>query len=204
MSQPVSVTIVNVGYRSTNYWVISAGTSRLLVDLGWPGTMGRMRANLRRMDVPIREIRYGLATHYHIDHAGVAQELKLAGVPLLVLDVQVTAIPLMKTWIKPQDHYLEIAMHDNVEISCDESRALLGRIGIPGEILHTPGHSDDSVSLLLDDGSVFTGDLPAPQHVGLEDPKVVHASWRLLRERGATRVYPGHGPVRRIEEYSIV
>lgn len=30
------VTIVNVGYRSTNYWVVSAGRSRLLVDLGWP------------------------------------------------------------------------------------------------------------------------------------------------------------------------
>lgn len=204
MSKPVSVTIVNVGYRSTNYWVISAGTSRLLVDLGWPGTMGRMRANLRRMDVPIAEIQYGLATHYHIDHAGVAQELKLAGVPLLVLDVQIRAIPLMKTWIKPQDQYLEVTMHDNVEISCDESRSLLERIGIPGEILHTPGHSDDSVSLLLDDGSVFTGDLTAPQYVGLEDPEVVHESWRLLRERGATRVYPGHGPVRPIDAYPIV
>lgn len=29
------VIIVNVGYRSTNYWVVSAGRSRLLVDLGW-------------------------------------------------------------------------------------------------------------------------------------------------------------------------
>jgi ribonuclease/clavin/mitogillin len=204
MSKPISVTIVNVGYRSTNYWVISAGTSRLLVDLGWPGTMGRMRANLKRMDVPIAEIQYGLATHYHIDHAGVAQELKLAGVPLLVLDVQAPAIPLMKTWTKPQDQYLEVIMHDNVEISCDESRSLLERIGIPGEILHTPGHSDDSVSLLLDDGSVFTGDLTAPQYIGLEDPEVVQESWRLLCERGATRVYPGHGPVRRIDEYFIV
>jgi len=203
MSRPISVTIVNVGYRSTNYWVISAGTSRLLVDLGWPGTMGRMRANLKRMDVPITEIHYGLATHYHIDHAGLAQELKLAGVPLLVLNVQVPAIPLMKTWTKPQDQYLEVTMHDNVRISCDESRSLLERIGIPGEILHTPGHSDDSVSLLLDDGSVFTGDLTAPQYIGLEDPEVVHESWRLLREHGATHVYPGHGPVRRIDEYSI-
>jgi ribonuclease/clavin/mitogillin len=204
MSKPISLTIVNVGYRSTNYWVISGGTSRLLVDLGWPGTMGRMRASLKRMDVPIAEIQYGLATHYHIDHAGVAQELKLAGVPLLVLDVQVSAISLMKTWTKPQDQYLEVTMHDNVEISCDESRSLLERIGIPGEILHTPGHSDDSVSLLLDDGSVFTGDLTAPQYIGLENPEVVQESWRLLRERGATRVYPGHGPVRWIDEYSIV
>jgi glyoxylase-like metal-dependent hydrolase (beta-lactamase superfamily II) len=194
---------VNVGYRSTNYWVVSAGRSRLLVDLGWPGSMGQMRANLRRMDVPLEEIRYGLATHYHIDHAGVAQELKLAGVVLLVLEVQVPAIPQMKTWIKPQDHYVEITTDDNVVISCDESRPLLAGIGIAGEILHTPGHSDDSVSLLLDDGSAFTGDLTPPQYIGMEDPEVVRRSWRLLRAHGASRVYPAHGPVRPIEAYGI-
>jgi ribonuclease/clavin/mitogillin len=198
----MSLTIVNVGYRSTNYWVISAGTSRLLVDLGWPGSMGKMLANLRRMDVPISEIRYGLATHYHIDHAGVAQEFKQAGVPLLVVDVQVAAIPHMKTWIKPHDQYLDITLHDNVEISLEESRSLLEGIGIPGEILHTPGHSNDSISLLIDDGSVFTGDLIAPQLVGMEDPEVVQESWRLIRERGGKRVYPGHGPVREIDEYA--
>jgi glyoxylase-like metal-dependent hydrolase (beta-lactamase superfamily II) len=192
------VTIVNVGYRSTNYWVISAGTTRLLVDLGWPGSMGMMRANLKRMDVPLQEIRYALATHYHIDHAGLGQELKQAGVPLLVLNVQVSAIPFMKTWIKPQDNYVEISLHDNVTITCAESRSLLERIGIPGEIIHTPGHSDDSVSLLLNDGSVFTGDLTHPAFIGVEDPAVVNASWQLLRERGATRVYPGHGPVRQM------
>jgi ribonuclease/clavin/mitogillin len=189
------VTIVNVGYRSTNYWVVSAGTSRLLVDLGWPGTMGRMRASLRRMDVPIQEIRYGLATHYHIDHAGLAQEFKQAGVPLLVLDVQVHTIPLMKRWTKPRDKYVHITLHDNVTISLPESRWVLERIGILGEIVHTPGHSDDSVSLLLDDGSAFTGDLPHPAFVGESDTAVVSASWRLLRERGATRVYPAHGSV---------
>lgn len=198
------VTIVNVGYRSTNYWVISAGTSRLLVDLGWPGMMGQLLANLRRMDVPLAEIRYGLATHYHIDHAGVAQELKLAGVPLLVMDVQVTAVPQMKQWTKPQDNYVDITLHDNVVIACAESRALLAGIGIAGEILHTPGHSDDSVSLLLDNGAVFTGDLTPPAFVGMEDPDVVAASWRLLRERGATRVYPAHGPIRPMEpEFTV-
>jgi ribonuclease/clavin/mitogillin len=188
------VTIVNAGYRSTNYWVVSAGRSRLLVDLGWPGSMGRMRASLQRKDVPIEELRYGLTTHYHIDHAGVAQELKQAGVPLLVLDVQVEAIPAMKRWTKPQDNYLDVTMDDNVVIPCSESRALLEGIGIPGQIVHTPGHSDDSVSLLLDDGSTFTGDLTHPAHIGLEDPAVVLASWRRLLERGARRIYPGHGP----------
>lgn len=196
MSRPSDITIVNVGYRSTNYWVVSAGTSRLLVDLGWPGTMGTMRANLVRMGVPLNEIKYGLATHYHIDHAGLAQELKMVGVPLLVLDVQVEAIPLMKSWTKPADRYVDITTHDNVTISFAESRAVLSRIDIAGEILHTPGHSDDSVSLLLDDGSVFTGDLTPPALVGENEAgAAAAASWRLLRDRGATRVYPGHGPV---------
>ena len=195
------LTIVNVGYRSTNYWVISAGTSRLLLDLGWPGTMGQMRASLKRKDIPLTEIRYALATHYHIDHAGLGQELKQAGVPLLVIDLQLPAIPLMKQHIKPQENYVEITTHDNVTISFDESRALLAEIGIPGEILPTPGHSDDSVSLLLDDGSVFIGDLSHPCWVELEDTEAVTASWQLLKDSGAKRIYPGHGPVRPLDAY---
>lgn len=187
-------TIVNVGYRSTNYWVVSAGTSRLLIDLGWPNTMGIMQANLRRMGIPLSEMRYALATHYHIDHAGLAQELKNAGVPLLVVDVQVASIPLIVRWTKPADRFVEIRTDDNVTISVEESGAVLGRLGIEGEIIHTPGHSDDSVSVLLDDGSVFTGDLTAPGVATDDQASVVMESWRRLRERGATRVYPGHGP----------
>lgn len=196
MRKQPPTTIVNVGYRSTNYWVISAGTSRLLVDLGWPGTMGTMRANLGRMDVPLNEIRYGLATHYHPDHAGLAEELKQAGVALLVLDVQIAAIPLLKTLVKPQDHYTPVTEQGNVVIPFAQSRAVLESIGIGGEFLPTPGHSDDSVSLLLDDGSAFTGDLTAPGFASEDDADTVAASWRRLRDRGATRIYPGHGPVR--------
>lgn len=198
MTQPTPTTIVNVGYRSTNYWVVSAGTSRLLVDIGWPGTLGTMKANLKRMGVPLHEIRYAFATHYHIDHAGLAEELKREGVPLLVLDVQVDAMPLMKVWTKPEDHYVDITAAGNVVIAPEESRVLLADIGIAGEIVHTPGHSDHCVSLLLDDGSVFTGDLP-PEPYAFDNP-VALATWRRLRERGATRVYPAHGPIRALDE----
>jgi ribonuclease/clavin/mitogillin len=198
MAEFIPVTIVNIGYRSTNYWVVSAGTSRLLVDIGWPGTLGNLKANLKMMDVPLCEIRYALASHYHIDHAGLAEELKMEGVPLLVLDVQVSAIPMMKTWTKPVDNYVDITEAGNVVISFEQSRQLLRQIGIAGEILHTPGHSDHCVSLLLDDGAVFTGDLP-PEAYAFDNP-IALASWRLLRARGAERVYPAHGPIRAMDE----
>ena len=196
MSTSAPVTIVNVGYHSTNYWVISAGRSRLLLDLGYPGTLGTLLANLKRMDIPLRDIQYGLATHYHIDHAGVAQELRQLGMPLLVLERQVVAVPEMKKWTKPHDGYVDITTHDAIVISFEESRRRLAEIGLAGEIISTPEHSDDSVSLLLDDGAVFTGDLPLWPMSHHDDAERVTARWRRLWEQGARRIYPGHGPVR--------
>ncbi len=198
-NDPVRYSIVNAGYRSTNFWVISAGRSRLLFDLGWPGTMGALMAGLRRLDIPLGEIRLGIASHFHIDHAGLAQELKLAGVRILVFETQADAVLPMKAFTKPQDHYLEFTTDDLVPVSLAISRRLLADIGITGEVLSTPGHSPDSVSLLLDDGSAFTGDLPPEEIPGAGDPALVAASWRLLRERGAKTVYPAHGPVRAMQ-----
>ena len=190
------VSIVNVGYRSTNFWVVSAGASRLLVDLGWPGTLTTLRANLDRMGVPIGEIRHGLATHYHIDHAGLSQELKALGMRLLVPDLQRPFIPRIVDHVKPADHFTPITLHDNTEFPIEQSRELLAGIGIGGNIVHTPGHSDDSVSLLLDDGSVFTGDLTHPTFITDDAMEVTTSSWQRLRDLGATTVYPGHGPIR--------
>lgn len=196
MAGSPATTIVNVGYRSTNLWVISRGKARLMVDLGWPGTMGTLRAQLKRMDIPLEKIGYGLATHYHIDHAGLAQDLKLAGMTLIVLETQIDSIPEMKRWTKPDDHYLEITPRDNLIIPTDASRGLLNEIGVAGEILSTTGHSADSVSLVLDDGSAFTGDLTWPGMATDESADAVAESWNKLRQSGATRIYPGHGPIR--------
>jgi glyoxylase-like metal-dependent hydrolase (beta-lactamase superfamily II) len=194
-------TIVNVGYRSTNFWVVSAGRSRLLVDLGWPGMLGPLLANLQRMDIPLSEVTHGMATHYHIDHAGCAQELKDRGMRLIVTPEQAEAIPAMKQWTRREDHYTEIATHDNLIVPIDRSRALLASLGIGGEFVHTPGHSSDSVTVVLDTGAAFTGDLTHPSMIAGEDPDLVAASWHALAELGVTTVYGGHGPVRPLSAF---
>jgi endoribonuclease LACTB2 len=188
--------LVNVGYRSTNYWLIGAGPQRLLVDLGWPGTLATMKAAWRRAGVPASEVCYGFATHYHMDHAGLAEELKREGMKLIVLEHQVPAIPAMRAHMKPSDHYLEITEAGNLVIAAADSRPLLAQWGFAGEIVPTPGHSDDSASLLLDDGSVFTGDLPPLRMATEAEMPEVTASWERLRSLGARTIYPAHGPVR--------
>jgi glyoxylase-like metal-dependent hydrolase (beta-lactamase superfamily II) len=146
------------------------------------------------MGVPLNEVTHGLATHYHLDHAGAAQDLKQRGMRLLVTEEQLAAIPAMKRHVKPADGYTEITLHDNVVITCAESRSYLAKLGIAGTIVPTPGHSDDSVTLLLDSGEAFTGDLTPPMLATEATADLVVRSWETLRARGATMVYPGHGP----------
>jgi glyoxylase-like metal-dependent hydrolase (beta-lactamase superfamily II) len=106
----------------------------------------------------------------------------------------------MQRHAKPADHYTAITLHDNVVVPIAESRAVLKSLGFEGQLVHTPGHSDDSVSLVLDSGEAFTGDLTWPAMIGPGNADVVMASWRALRDCGATTVYPGHGPVRPMPE----
>ncbi|MFN8582548.1 MAG: MBL fold metallo-hydrolase [Gemmatimonadaceae bacterium] len=198
MGSPSRATnVVNVGYDSTNYYVLGQGANRLLIDIGWPGTLAKLEAQLKRKDVRLRDIAWLLATHYHPDHAGAAQELKHAGTRLIVIDLQRSAIPTLKTWMKPSNQYQDINEHDNTELSCAASRAFLQSLGIPGEVVPTPGHSDDSVSVVLDDGAVFTGDLTLPGMADENAYDTVRRSWELLRSKGATQVHPGHGPAPR-------
>lgn len=134
------MTIVNVGYRSTNFWVLSAARSRLLLDLGWPGQVGALEAELRRKDILLKEISYGVATHFHMDHAGAAQDLKNKGMRLIVTHEQVTAARAMTQWKRTMPGYTEIDACDNLVIACSESRAVLAGLGMAGELIHTPGH----------------------------------------------------------------
>ena len=188
--------IVNVGYDSTNYYVLGQGDTRLLIDVGWPGTLPKLLANLKRKDIPLPAIRYLLVTHYHPDHAGLAQEVKAHGVKLIVLESQTQAIPVLKTHMKPINHYVDIRLDDNLNLTCEASRKFLKTLNLEGEIISTPGHSDDSVTLILDEGLAFTGDLIGPQHVADEARPQAELSWAKIRAHHIKTIYPGHGPIR--------
>jgi len=74
--------------------------------------------------------------------------------------------------------------------------------GVPGKVLFTPGHSMGSVSVLLETGDAFVGDLAMNGSLlrwgaGLpslaEDLEMVKESWALLLRQGARVIYPAHG-----------
>ena len=81
---------------------------------------------------------------------------------------------------------------DNLMLKFDESRKFLANLGINGEIISTPGHSDDSITLILDEGFVFTGNLQ-PRFMLPGEDKISHESWNKIYQHKITRIYPGHG-----------
>ena len=186
--------LVNVGYDSTNYYVISSpGNAKLLVDCGWPRTMGRLNSQLKRKSIALIEIRYLLVTHYHPDHGGLTQELRHTGVSLILMETQPPFVERMKNIMKPDSGYVEIELQGSTVLKFKESRAFLATIGINGEVLSTPGHTPDGVSLLLDDGEAFTGDLTRELQLD-ENDLTSKQSWSSIWSRGVTAVYPAHGP----------
>ena len=71
--------ILNVGYRSTNFYLIGENQPSLLVDIGWPGTLPTLLRIFKQKGVRLQNVPYMLATHYHPDHAGLIQELNKDG-----------------------------------------------------------------------------------------------------------------------------
>lgn len=185
--------IVNVGYQSTNYYAIDIKDGKLLLDCGWPGTLPQLSAECRRKRTSLQDIKYLLVTHFHPDHAGLAQELKKLGVKLILLDFQTGFIPQLTEFFKTKTYpYVEIEKNDNIIVKVEESRRFLSSLGIQGEIIHTPGHSHDSLTLILDEGFAFTGDLHPLFMIPQED-KVSRDSWDKIHKHKIKTIFPGHG-----------
>ena len=184
--------IVNVGYDSTNYYAIEFKAGKLLVDCGWPGTLPKLTAELKRKGIALGEIKYLLVTHFHPDHAGLTQELKQLGTKLLLLESQIDFIaPLGELFRKKTFPYVEITQNDNLILKFKQSRKFLAGLGMNGEIISTPGRSDDGVTLILDEGFAFTGDLH-PGFMDIEDVKT-RESWDKIYQHKITRIFSGHG-----------
>ncbi len=186
--------IVNVGYKSTNYYALEIKNGKLLFDCGWPGTMPQFTAELRRKSLMPTDVKCVLVSHFHTDHAGLVQEFKNLGAKFVLLESQVNFIKTLNDFHKRKKiPFTEISEAGNFILKFEDSRKFLALIDITGEIIPTPGHSDDSITLVIDEGLAFIGDLHLPQMVPEEQFDITQKSWNRIREHKIRRIYPAHG-----------
>jgi glyoxylase-like metal-dependent hydrolase (beta-lactamase superfamily II) len=187
--------IINLSYKSTNCYLIAVDNGWLMVDAGWPDTFSQLLQLLSQNNISVNEINYLIVTHFHPDHAGLTQNLKDLGTNLILHEYQVPYINKLNLMYKknPKANFKDIMTSNNIVLTDADNRSFLNSIGIDGELITTPGHSDDSVSLIIDGCCAFIGDLPALSLIDAYDDIVIDDSWDMIQKHHVKTIYPGHG-----------
>ena len=188
------MTITELKYSNTNTYLIEGDKGTILFDTGWAGTFAAFCRELGEKHKALQDIDYLLISHFHPDHMGIAGEIAECGPKVLIMDLQLPYIHSSDAIFGKENNrfFKPISENDLKVVSVDESRAFLTSIGINGEIIYTPGHSDDSISLYLDDGSLFVGDLNPLYELDMHKGTDIEKSWNNLLSRNPSRIYYGH------------
>ena len=193
-------------------------SSWMLLDTGIPGSKGMVLRALQRLGVEPQQVRLILLTHGHVDHAGAASALReLTGATLAIHEqdrklVETGRVVAPKMWnptarviARPVEWIASLMRFTPVPVDLviRDDGLRLDEFGVRGRVVHTPGHTSGSVSLVLDSGEAFVGDLGAAvrgprRKAGIppagNDRQQILESWKRLFQLGVTRIYPGHGP----------
>ncbi len=192
--------MIRLKYGNTNLFFIQGGPGGLLFDTDYAGTLPAFYKAVKQNGISVKDIRYILASHYHPDHMGLISELMKQGVKLLLVDVQKGFIHNSDV-LFARDRIACTPIDETLAtvISCEKSRDFLSRMGIHGEIIHTPSHSGDSISLVLDNGDCFVGDLEPFEYLeGYPENAPLKKDWEHLLSFSPRRIFYAHIPEKRL------
>ena len=190
--------VTKLKYGNTNTYFIRGAKGSVLLDTDYAGTLQMFYKEIKKNGISLKDITYILATHYHPDHMGLVGELVSMGVKFLVIDTQVPNLHFSDD-IFSRDKTLRMSPsvpEDKAEvIACKDSRAFLAALGIDGEIVSTPSHSGDSITLVLDSGDCFVGDLEPMEFMdGYEENKALQSDWEKVMSFSPRVIHYGHAP----------
>jgi glyoxylase-like metal-dependent hydrolase (beta-lactamase superfamily II) len=194
---------------------IVKGEKAVIVDTGYPGQVNKILRCLDKNLIKPEDVSLIVITHGHIDHYGSAEELKAkTGAPVAVhradaeylkKGINYIGAPaslsgrIIKALFIRTDESVSKPLNPDIVFG-DETD--LSEFGVDGRVIHTPGHTEGSVSLILSGGEAIVGDLLMGGVVFRKKPRYplfaadIHKlkqSINRIIQLSPKTIYPSHG-----------
>ena len=208
----------------TKLYLLAIKDGYMLIDTGYKNDYKKFLKLMQNKNICISKIKYLFITHYHDDHAGFATTLKQNfKIPLIVQQASIKLLakgdsegqeseqPITKrvefifklfSLFHKNFKYPPVIIDDkDIVIKENDSKFLRG-LGLEADIVYTPGHTCDSMSILCDDGTAFVGDscmnflnlLGADYRpIYYTNKEMMYKSIAKLIKLGAKKIAPAHG-----------
>ncbi len=189
---------IPAGIYAVNCYVLGDKVTNkaLVIDPG--GDVDRILKLLEDNDL---KLEYIILTHAHVDHIGGVEELKnRAGVPVYMHrdDLYMLMDSVANQSVALGGPAVEAETDSFVKFVEDGDKLELGELEL--SIIHTPGHTEGGISILVD-RFIFTGDTLFASSIGRSDLEGGNEEKLMdsLRNKLFTldddlTVLPGHGP----------
>ena len=195
----MKVHMFTVGELSTNCYVVSCNETAeaIIIDPGFEVAFEAEKVT-EYISATSLKVKFIINTHGHADHISGNEILKTKfAVPICIHEYDANCLTDHSTNLSPTNILL-----------ADGSTLKFGRITL--KIMHTPGHTLGSISL-INRGVVFTGDTLFAGGIGRTDfpggsySDMKASLLRLIDLPDTYVIYPGHGPASTIgKEKSMI
>lgn len=197
------------------YIIESEGT--IMIDGGPPNKKVEFIKQLNNLKIDPQSIQLIVLTHGDFDHIGSACDFKeITGAKLAIHENDrinlekgtMNWAPGITVWGKVSRFIFKPILagktipNTKPDIILTDEDFDLKKFGIEGRIVFTPGHSQGSVSVVLDSGETFAGCMAQngwpfttrPRFpIYASDIEQLKESWKKVKQKGAKTIYPGHG-----------
>ena len=221
MHQPMIVS-KRVGY--SNVTLLVNGSNSVLTDTGVRGGLRQCINLIKQAGLTPRDVKLIVLTHTHYDHAGNLNALqKYTGAKVMVhknefKDLQngFTPIPdgmgsltgfisrlgraIIPRFASPKPFIADLINENEFDLS---------PFGIDGRVIHTPGHTMGSQSVITGK-TIISGDTFINMKSGVNfphfanDPELLLKTWENIFEMDLEEIYPGHGPKMPVEKVALL
>ncbi|MBI9106648.1 MAG: MBL fold metallo-hydrolase [Spirochaetales bacterium] len=198
----------------TYCYLIKTRNGYIMADTGFPGKADILWNFLEEREIAPESIKLIIITHGHFDHTGSLSEIKeKTGASILINQSEGLLLkkgispPVILTnkWIRKLSRLdKDLVVPQVIPDIMVDGNFTLTDYGLDARVIHTPGHTAGSLSVIIEGRDAIVGDLA--MNFGLlsrfsyipiiaVNMKEVYQSWRKIIDMGVQTIYPAHGKV---------